>query len=407
MSCLRNFSSVRVLRALTAFLLATTGSVAGCAWGSWATHSGPLSVARADQADEEKMGKEAEAQVAKTSKFVTDPAQVQRVQEIFSRLAAVADTVQVPAGFGNDQVYSFNYRVKIIDAPEVNAFSLPGGAIYIYRGLLDMLHGDDEVAAVLGHEIAHAAHHHVALLTHEEHTMSTQMALGVLVAVLAKVPASAIGGYATTAEYAQLARLNNHFSESAEQDADHTGMVYMVKAGFNPVGMLALLQRLQDVEQRSPSIDMGFLQDHPLTPDRVRAADSELAELGYKVDPAMLWKVSDAMQTRVTDVFSNGKPAVKVSFGSRTIALIAPSNRSEGLAAGNALDKLLAGGGQAYQVRSDGSTVYIGGMPIFRFTTADARLQAAPTTPEEMAQVAVDIIKLGLWEVSVRGIMAQ
>jgi len=366
-----------------------------------------ISPAHADQNGEVKMGKQAEAQIAQSVKFVTDPAVVQRVQSIFSRLAAVADTVQVPAGFGNDELYKFDYRIKIIDSKEVNAFSLPGGAIYIYKGLLDLLRGDDEVAAVLGHEIAHAAHHHVALLTHVQNQMSTQMALGVLVAVLAKVPADAIGGLATTAQYAQLARLNNHFSESAEKDADHTGMVYMVKAGFNPLGMLALLQRLQDVEQRSPSMDMGFLQDHPLTPDRITSANNELGELGYKLDQAMLWKVSDSMQTRVTDVMSNGHPAIKVSFGSRSIAIISPANRQEALDAAGTLDKLLIANGQGYQVKYDGTVVYVDGASIFDFTPNDALLQPVKTSPQEMAQVAVDIIKQGLWEVSVRGLMAQ
>ena len=278
---------------LCSLLLVLAGLALGTIGPARVGRAGFISPVRADMDSEVKMGKEAEAQISKTSKFVTDPAVVQRVQSIFSRLASVADTVQVPAGFGNDEVYKFDYRVRIIDQKEVNAFSLPGGAIYIYKGLLDLLHGDDEVAAVLGHEIAHAAHHHVAELTHEQHTMTTQMALGVLVALLAKVPAETIGGLATEAEYAQMARLNNHFSEAAEKDADHTGMVYMVKAGFNPIGMLALLQTLQDVEDRSPSEDLGFLQDHPLTPERLTAADNELQELGYKLDPAMLWKVSE------------------------------------------------------------------------------------------------------------------
>ncbi|MDR3710115.1 MAG: M48 family metalloprotease [Capsulimonadaceae bacterium] len=361
----------------------------------------------ADMQDEVKMGKEAEAQVLKTAKIVTDPATVARVQGIFARLKAVADTEKVPAGFGNDTVYNFDYRVRVIDAPDINAFSLPGGAVFIYSGLLKLLVSDDEIAAVLGHETAHAAHHHVAQLTHEERTMTTQMALGILVAVLAKVPADSIGGLATEAQYAQLARLNNHFSEAAEEDADHTGMIYMVKAGFNPLGMLVLLQRLKDVEERSPTIDLGFLQDHPLTDDRLAAANRELTELGYRPDPALLWTVSNAMRTRITDVTTNGKQGIRVSFGRRSIAVIAPSNRSEALSAAAAMDDLMSAGGQGYQVRSSGSVVFAGGKPIFNFTDQDAQLQPVATTPEEMAKVAVDIIKKGLWEVSVRGIMAQ
>jgi predicted Zn-dependent protease len=360
-----------------------------------------------DQSDEIKMGSEAETEIAQKSKFVTDPAVVARITGIEARLGEIADKEQVPAGFGNDKVYNFKYRIKVIDQKDINAFSLPGGAIYIYKGLLDILQTDDEIAAVLAHETAHAAHHHVPQLMHEESKMGTQMALGILVALIAKVPSDTIGSLATGAQYAQMAVLNNHFSEKAEQDADHTGMIYMMRAGYNPLGMLSLLHRLQDVEDRSPTIDLGFLQDHPLTTERLAAANNEVELLGFKPDPGMLWKVSGAMKTRVTNVTSNGMAALRISFGRRQVALVSPMARDEGALAATALDHLLSINGQIYQVQSSGDSVYVAGKPILTFTAADLAVQPVPTTTAEMAKVSAETIKDALWEVNVRGIQAQ
>ncbi|HEY3330774.1 MAG TPA: M48 family metalloprotease [Capsulimonadaceae bacterium] len=396
------------LRRFGATLLTAAGLALGCALPVQMTGAPVTAPAFADdQADEIKMGTEAESQLAKTTKFVTDADTVARVEAITKKLAAVANKEHVPAGFGNSALYTFNYRIKVIDKKDVNAFSLPGGPVYIYKGLLDNLKTDDEIAAVLAHEVAHASHHHVPQLIHEQNKMGTQMALGVLVALLAKVPADQLGNLAAGAQYAQMAILNNHYSEAAEQDADHTGMVYMVKAGYNPLGMLSLLQRLKDIEDRSPTIDLGFLQDHPLTDERLAAARKELAELGFKVDPALMWQVSGSMKTRVMDITSNNMPALRVSFGRRSVAVIAPAERTQGLAAAKALDNLLATNAQGYQVRAIDNVVYASGKPILTFTPADVALQIAPTTPKEMASVAASTIKDALWEVSVRGIQAQ
>jgi predicted Zn-dependent protease len=367
-----------------------------------------IPAARADEmADEVKIGKTAEDELAKKTKFVTDPAQNARVQGIVAKLALIADNVQVPARFGNDKVFKFNYHVKIIDAPDINAFSLPGGGLYIYRGLLDLLQGDDELAGVLGHEMAHAAHHHVMQLTHEAEKIDTQTTVALLTLILAKVPADQVAGIGTTLQYGQMAKLNNHFSENAERDADYTGMIYLTKAGYNPLGMLSLLQHLHDVEDRSLSLDLGFLQDHPLTPERIAAAKQELTTLGYKVDPEALRLVANFMKTRATDITVNGSPALKVSFGNRELAILPLAHRSEAEAAKVILDNFVAKNGQAFRVKSEGSTVYVSGQILFAFTPEDAAIARVKTTPEEMASVCKQTILEALWEISVEGIDAK
>src|SRR5579883_3204641 len=260
--------------------------------------SAVLQTAHAEtQQQEEKIGEDESSKIDKTVKFDTDPADVQRVTSIGAKIAAVADSVEVPAGFGNSTVYKFHYSYKIIDDKTINAFSIPGGHIYIYSGMLHLLKTDDELAGVLAHETAHAAHHHVVTLTREANKLNNVYVIGVLAAILAHD--SNIGGDALVGQLAAEAQLNNHFSVEAEKDADHTGMIYMQKAGFNPIGMLSMLQRLEEQENLSPNIDLGYLRDHPLTPERVAAARAELKALGVPINTKSFRIASGAITASV------------------------------------------------------------------------------------------------------------
>jgi predicted Zn-dependent protease len=361
----------------------------------------------AEQATEEKIGADAAADIAKSNKFVTDPAVAGRVAAIGAKIAAIADTTVVTAGFGTSTVYPFKYSYKVIDSKDVNAFSIPGGHIYIYKGLLDLLTSDDELAAVLGHETAHAAHHHVMEMTHQANKMTSQLALGALAAVLAHIPLNDIGNLATGAEYTQAAILNNHFSEEAEEDADHTGMIYMMKAGYNPVGMLAMLQRLKQVEDESPDVELGFLRDHPLTSQRVASARSELASLKVPVTPHSLREASGTMiASEVDQSVAGASPCSEVTIGSKVLFRVASANRLEAVSAADKLNALLDGNLQLYEIKSSGATLIARNQPLIEFTTADLAAQsqtasAAGATPEALASDAAKALRNLLWSQTV------
>src|SRR5919199_1156903 len=101
---------------------------------------------------------------------------------------AATNANPVPATYGSEKIVPYNYQFFVVDDKDVNAFSLPGGYIYVNKGLLDYVQSDDELAGVLGHEVIHAAHHHVAKLEREQHRLGNQMAIGLLAAILARVP---------------------------------------------------------------------------------------------------------------------------------------------------------------------------------------------------------------------------
>lgn len=170
-------------------------------------------------------------------------------------VAAASDRPQLP--------YSF----KILDLEVPNAISLPGGFVYVTKGLLTFVRSDHELAAVLAHEVAHAAHRHQMELIRR----SNQAAFWTLVvAVLTQEPVLAQGvqliGMGLLAGY----------TREMERDADLTAIAYLVKTGYTPVAVLTVMERLRREEQLRAQPDPGTFRDHPRTEDRVAYITAEL-----------------------------------------------------------------------------------------------------------------------------------
>jgi predicted Zn-dependent protease len=162
-----------------------------------------------------------------------------------------------------------DYSFQVVDAMEPNAFALPGGFIYVSRGLLALVNEEDELAGVLGHEIGHvAARHHVRSVT-----VATPFAIvvgipaaivGVVSETLGNVvaaPGSLVGGLV-------LAR----HSRGQERQADRVGMELVAKAGWDPGALARFLETLEreDVLRRGSARETDFFDTHPSTPERVQ-----------------------------------------------------------------------------------------------------------------------------------------
>ena len=268
----------------------------------------PLSPRDQKQSDDEaKQGAAASAEVNKQEKLVTDPAVLLRVNTIGQKLAAVANSDQIPALFGNNKVYPFQWHFFVIEDKDVNAFSLPGGYVYINSGLLKMVRSDDELAGVLGHEITHSEHHHLQALSHEQSKMTTEMMGILLAAIVAHVNSRDMANIAAGTQYTQMGILNTRYSQAAERDADHGGTIFMQKAGYNPVGMLTFMQLLQQIGDRGPKVELGILQDHPLTPERVAAITAELKELNVDVTTQAVREATGAPRATVHQAVGGGE----------------------------------------------------------------------------------------------------
>ena len=322
--------------------------------------------------DEQKQGQQVADQVAKQAKFVTDKAQLDRVNAIGQRLAAVANSGPYPAQFGNDHTYPFTWTFHVIKDKDVNAFSLPGGYVYVNSGLMNMVKSDDELAGVLAHEITHAAHHHIAAISREQSKMNAEMALGIIAALLAHVSPQDIGNLSSGAQYAQLGLLNNKYSQAAEQDADHGGTLLMERAGFNPVGMLTFMQRLAEQERRSPNVELGILRDHPFTTQRLALITTELSQMHVPVTPRAVRLVSGAARVTVKPLGS----VRELDFGSQSLATLADPDGDRAALAASRLNALLDQGLQLYQVKAVSSALVANDRAVLSFTPADAALRA-------------------------------
>ena len=201
-----------------------------------------------------------------------DPALQAYVREIGQRLKNVSEMA--------DQEFTFT----LLNSDTVNAFALPGGYVYLTRGLLALAENEAEMAGVLGHEIAHVTARHTA----QRHTRATQAGL---LATLGTIGAAVLGGQAA-GELAQGAlgvgaqAWVASYSREQELEADRLGIRYLRAAGYDPQAMASFLQKLNDqsaLERRlagSPEAGLSWFATHPRTLDRVHLAVAEVGGAG-------------------------------------------------------------------------------------------------------------------------------
>ena len=166
----------------------------------------------------------------------------------------------VGAKLGRASVRPMPYEFALLNSKIPNAFALPGGKIYVTRGLMKLMENECELAAVLGHEVGHvAAMHHV-------NRLNFQLGSEILIEIA--------GGEGKAAEVTKVVTflVTMQHTQKDEYQADKLGIEYMVKAGYNPHGMIGLLNHLKSLNESEPGIlDQMFLT-HPLTSKRIAEA---------------------------------------------------------------------------------------------------------------------------------------
>ena len=204
------------------------------------------------------IGKSASRQVEQDYRVETASADAERVRKIGQSLIPHMDKRDVP--------YSF----KVIDARDINAFSLPGGPVYVYRGLLDMVGNDDDaLACILGHECGHVNGRHAAK------QISSQYATNILLILVPNPTAQNLASGA-----ASLVSLK--YSRDDEYDADRRGLSYAHFAGYDPNGMIRFFDKLERLEKREGGHDPEWLQNHPITKARIAKAETLIDHKDYR-----------------------------------------------------------------------------------------------------------------------------
>ncbi len=257
-------------------------------------------------------------------KLVTDSAIVERVNRIGQELARIANVMPIPATWGSSQLKPFKYTFKVVDDKDVNAYSLPGGFIYVHKGLIDAVHSDDELAGVLAHEIAHAAHHHVLKLIKEQSKIQNIMLPLELLAVMAAMGSKGQTGTGAmqAIQVGQLyatAKING-FGIEAEKDADHAGLLLMTHSRYNPVGLYSFMMRLAAIERQRGEGDLGIFRTHPPAPERVEAAKNLLEKLNI---PIRLADVDPSIRATVTSVKTGGVDMAQIKIRGLVVCYVA------------------------------------------------------------------------------------
>jgi predicted Zn-dependent protease len=234
----------RAKRAAWAIALATCLAL-GCGGGG--TDKKGRQVLLDTDFDDARLGAEAAAGMEAEMGLVNDPALNAYVEAIGRRMVPFAPR------------RPFEYTFHIVDQPAPNAFALPGGYIYVSRGLLALANSEDELACVIGHEITHAA---------ERHTAGRQEYMRRL------NPLSI--GYMRMAQVAAYGR-------DQERDADRGGQILASRAGWDPAGMATFLQDLGVMERNTLGVSRlpSFFDSHPPAPERAATAASRAQNLQW------------------------------------------------------------------------------------------------------------------------------
>jgi len=212
-------------------------------------------------ADQKKVGDQAAQQVLQQYHEVFD-ARARHFNQIGQRLVRA-----LPAS--DRQTWAFKFHV--LDSKEVNAFALPGGNMFMFTGLYQILSTDDALAGVTGHEMTHVRKQHWAQAAAK--TQARQAGIGLLLGIFhAGRAAQTIAGLADSA-------IGLKFSRGEEDQADEGGLSNMVAAGYNPQGMIQLFQALEKVSGNGGGLGGDFLSNHPLTSARIQHTEQRIAAL--------------------------------------------------------------------------------------------------------------------------------
>jgi beta-barrel assembly-enhancing protease len=211
--------------------------------------------------EEVQLGQQLSAQLAQELPLVQDGPVVQYINQLGNSIAQRADP-------------RIRYSFYVVNAPEVNAFAVPGGHIYVNRGLIERSQNMSELAGVLAHEVAHVAHRHGIEQWRRAQQANTGLALvyGIL---LGRAPGGLeqvglqLGGAAVFAGY----------SRDAEREADATAIQYLVATGIHPRGLVTMFETLMAERQRNPGSVEQWFATHPTTQERVNNTQAAINRL--------------------------------------------------------------------------------------------------------------------------------
>lgn len=208
--------------------------------------------------EEWALGQQLEGDIARQLPLVNDRASLAYVNRIGQRLVAQTELAQAP------------WEFHIVAGPEINAFNIPGGHVYVYTGLIQAADNVSELTGVMAHELAHGVARHGTEQLSKAYGFSVLagLALGANPPIYQQLLAQIVGA-GTFAS----------FGRDAEREADRLGVTYMYNAGYDPHGMVTMFQELLSRRQSQPGAVSQFFSSHPLTEERIENVRAHIRTL--------------------------------------------------------------------------------------------------------------------------------
>jgi len=220
--------------------------------------------AHRDFEKEERIGEKLAEKIEKKYDYIEDQVLLSKIENIGLHLKECSEINEI------------NYRFKIIDKKGPNAFSIPGGFIYITADLIDYIHSDDELAAVIAHEMGHIIHQHSIKQMKDNRKLKIMELFAIL---LTKDPAVGL-----LSELTSITILNNYRREY-EEEADLTALDLLMKSSvYHPVALLTYFERINSEYLLKYTMDLGIFQTHPDIEKRAENIKKYLLEKGYEIN---------------------------------------------------------------------------------------------------------------------------
>jgi Zn-dependent protease with chaperone function len=297
-----------------------------------------------------QIGRESAKAVEAQYKIIVSGPDAERVARIGSEMAALSARPGLPWSF------------KIVDLPEPNAVALPGGFVYVTKGMLGFIRSEHELAAVLAHEVAHTSFRHQMELMRRGNQAAF---LVILAAILTRDTGAAVGAHLVS-----LGLLAG-YTRDMERQADLAGLEFLLRSPYTPVAALTLMERIQREEHLRPGVDPGDLRDHPRTAERVAYLQAELRRRGI---PLLRRQAANYLRVAARTVMDNGREVGELYVNDGLILRLPDVARVQAMA--TALNRFFDLDPEPGQVRSEtfGPAVEIvgGRLTLLRITRDDA-----------------------------------
>lgn len=311
-----------------------------------------------------ELGKKYAAEVEKQLKLSEDAAMLERVNRIGQEIAQISREHHVVATYGDKRHNVFDYTFKVVEDKDVNAFSIPGGFIYVNTGLIEFVQSDDELAAVLAHEVAHAANRHLVTMSRQQERTQLFTLPVVIAALLSGSVRDA--NLALIGQDLLLAALTSGWSQEAETDADRAAVYYLLHSKYSPVGLLTFMERLAFREKTSPQFDWGIMRTHP--PSRLRAERLK-ALLKQEGVPIQRSKVTTDFRVSYQ---TRGDQVVLMLGEDDLFSLSGPDAEERAKALVQPLNEFFDSVPQVFEVSANGDRIVARGKTLVRFEESDA-----------------------------------